>query len=148
MFKGKIYSYTNINWKEKRFEKEFNNFEEYNDFLNSNPEFNTNNFLTGFDNYLENFFNSKFALNPTYENNLSKKLLPESVDINLEKYEKEAKKIDEEKEKNKQEKSLLEKTKEKLKWYLEKFKEEWKEDLVKNIKEDIKKIEEKLKKLI
>ena len=148
MFKGKVYYYSNINWKEKKLEKDFNNFEEYNNFLNSHPEFSPNNLLSfDLDNYLENFFNSRFALETPYSNNNEeKKLLPEW--INLDEYEREAKKIDEEKRKKKEEKWVLEKTLEKLKGYLEKFKKENRNDLVEKIKEDIKKVEEKLKNLI
>jgi hypothetical protein len=149
MFKWKVYFYQNINGKEKKVEKEFNNPNEYYDFINSNPEFNYNNLLSfgDLDNYLENFFNSRFALEPVYETeNTWNNLLPEWV--NLDKYEEEVRKIDEEKKRQKEEKNLLEKSLEKLKGFLEKFKKEWKDDLVKKVKEDIKKVEEKLKKLV
>ncbi len=147
MFKWKVYFYQNINGKEKKVEKEFNNPNEYYDFINSHPEFNNNLLEIGnLDNYLENFFNSRFALEPVYDEVSSvNNLLPEGVD--LDKYEIEAKKIDEEKRKKKEEKNLLEKSLEKLKEFLEKFKKEKKEDLVKKIKKDIEKVEEKLKKL-
>ena len=146
MFKWKVYFYQNINGKEKKVEKEFNNPNEYYDFINSHPEFSNN--LLGFgnlDNYLENFFNSRFALEPVYNEVPSNNFLPEGID--LDKYEAEAQKIDEEKKKKEEEKNVLKKSLEKLKEFLEKFKKEKKDDLVKKVKKDIEKVEEKLKKL-
>jgi len=150
MFKGKIYVYQNINGKERKVEKEFTNPSEYYDFINSNWDFWSNllGWFWNLDNYLENFFNSRFALNPVYENysqDNSSNVLPEWVDLN--KYEQEAKKIEEEKKKKEEEKNLLEKSLEKLKDYLEKFKKEGKDELAKKVKEDIKKVEDRLKKL-
>ncbi len=148
MFKWKIYYYSNINGKEQKIEKEFNNPNEYYNFINSHEELNPWNLLNSFnlDNYLENFFNSKFALtSPEYYEENTTNLLPEWVDIS--KYEEEAKKIDEQKQKQEEKKSLLEKSLEKLKWFLEKFKKENKKDLVEKVKKDIEKVENELKNL-
>jgi len=157
MFKGKIYKYSNINGKEEKFEREFNDINEYNSFMSENPNllwFWTSNsdlaFNSFFDfnNYLDNFFDTKLALSSSNE----QKQLNWTTDnvewVDLSKYENELQKIESEKKKKQEEKGVLEKSLEKLKEYLEKFKKEWKEDFVKNIKEDIKKIEEKLKNLV
>lgn len=160
MFKGKVYSYSNINWKEKKFEKEFDDVREYNHFIRSNPEFS--NFsdldkwisfdsMLDFNNYLEDFFNSKFILSePKNSKVLESPNDSENIInwVDLSKYEKEVEKIEKEKKEKERKKWLLEKALEKLKWYLEKFKKENKQDLVKKIEEDIKKVEKDLKELI
>jgi hypothetical protein len=38
MFKGKIYLYKNINWKEEKVEKDFDNQDEFNKYIEKNPE--------------------------------------------------------------------------------------------------------------
>lgn len=38
MFKGKVYLYKNMNWKEERVEKDFNNQKDFEDYVNRNPE--------------------------------------------------------------------------------------------------------------
>ncbi len=157
MFKGKIYKYSNINGKEEKFEREFNDINEYNSFMSENPnllwfwEIDKSLWFSSFfdfNNYLDNFFDTKLALSSPNE---QKKLnwTPDNVEwVNLSKYEEELQKIESEKKKKQEEKWVLEKSLEKLKEYLEKFKKEWKDDFVKNIKEDIKKVEEKLKNLV
>lgn len=155
MFKWKIYSYSNNNWKEKRFEKEFDDIGDYNNFLSSTPEFSwlsrlgrwlSFDSMFDFNNYLDNFFNSRFTLS---EPKSSDKILKPSETSNVEwldlsKYEDEIIKIDREKEEKTKRKWILEWALEKLKSYLERFKNEKKEDLVKKIEEDIKKVEKDL----
>ena len=99
-----------------------------------------------FNNYLDNFFNSRFTLS---EPKSSDKILKPSETSNVEwldlsKYEDEIIKIDREKEEKTKRKWILEWALEKLKSYLERFKNEKKEDLVKKIEEDIKKVEKDL----
>lgn len=158
MFKWKIYVYKNVNGKEQKIEKEFTDPREYEQFVTQNPEFaglsNLENRLgfgefADFNKYLDNFFNSKLEalwFVPEDEYYEEKPALVE--DVNLSKYEEEARKIEEEKQQKEEEKSALKATLEKLKSYLEKFKNEDKKDLVKQVEEDIKKVEEKLKNLI
>ncbi len=38
MFKGKVYLYKNINWKEEKVEKEFDKEDEFNKYVEWNPE--------------------------------------------------------------------------------------------------------------
>lgn len=38
MFKGKVYLYKNINWKEEKVEKDFINEDEFNKYIEKNPE--------------------------------------------------------------------------------------------------------------
>lgn len=149
MFKGKIFAYQNIDGKEKRFEREFSDYESYKSFLNSNshifpsiwPSYNFG--LEALDNYLNNFLDSKLEI--AWPENTSNEI--ETDWLNLSKYEKEAMKIDEEKRQKEYKKTRLENTKKTLNSYLEKFKKEKREDLVKDIEEDLSKVESWLKEL-
>ena len=157
MFKGKVYSYSNINWKEKRFEKEFDDVGEYNNFLSSSPEFSPFSRLDrslsfdsmfDFNRYLDDFFNSRFTLSEPKSNKILKPSETSNVEwLDLSKYEDEIRKIDKEKEEQIKKKWMLEWALEKLKSYLERFKNEKREDLVKKIEEDIKKVEKDLEEL-
>jgi len=157
MFKWKVYTYSNINWREKRFEKEFNDVWEYNSFLSKNREFSkfaslSNNLgfdsIIDFDTYLDNFFNSKFSLSNFDEQKNLNEVIDNKVDwLNLSKYEQEIQKIENQKKEVNERKTILEKSLDKLNVYLDKFKKEKREDLVKDIEIDIKKVEKDLQKL-
>lgn len=158
MFKWKVYSYSNINWKEKRFEKEFDDMGEYNNFLWSDPEFSSFSRLNrwlwfdsmfDFNSYLDDFFNSRFTLSEPKSNKILKASEPSNVEwLDLSEYENEIRKIDREKEEKTKKKWMLEWSLEKLKSYLERFKNEKRDDLVKKIEEDIKKVEKDLEELV
>ena len=157
MFKWKVYSYSNINWKEKRFEKEFDDMGEYNNFLWSNPEFSSFSRLNrwlwldsmfDFNSYLDDFFNSRFTLSEPKSNKVLKASEPSNLEwLDLSEYENEIIKIDREKEEKTKKKWMLEWSLEKLKSYLERFKNEKRDDLVKKIEDDIKKVKKDLEKL-
>ena len=158
MFKWKVYSYSNIDWKEKRFEKEFNDMWEYNSFLSTDPEFLGFNKLNSwisfdsmfdFNRYLDDFFNSRVALSESKNNKVLKNFEPSNIEwVNLSKYEDEIRKMDKDKEEKNNKKWILELALKKLKSYLERFKQEKREDLVKKIEEDIKKVKKDLEKLV
>lgn len=148
MFEGKIYIYKNVNGKEQKIEKKFNNPEEYNDFISKNPElkkFNDNkiDLVTDFINLWKHLYGSA--------NNKLEDLWilwsDDETNVNLKEYEnalKEAQiETNKEEEKNKYEKIL-----EKLEYYLKEFKKINKKELIQKIEEDIKKIKEKLSKYL
>lgn len=152
MFKWKIYTYSNINWKEKRFEKEFDNPREYEEFVSQNLGFSSFlnwkmpfDSLFDFNSYLDNFFNSKILPSSLQNQRKLTQTTDDNIEwLNLSKYEKELQKIEEEKKVKIQKKNMLEKSLDKLKWYLTKFKKEKRNDLVKQIEDDIKKVEKDL----
>lgn len=154
MFKWKIYSYSNLNWKEETIEKEFDNIEEYNTFVNSNNSFWVfNSFLSSdlfsrkkifFDElFLDSYKLMKWLWNKQIEKENNNKI--NGIDIN--KYEEELNKIENEKKEKETKKQMLDDTILKLNEYLEKFKKEKREEIVKKIEEDIEKTEKELKDL-
>lgn len=157
MFKWKVYSYSNINGKEKRFEKEFDDISEYNNFLANTPEFSSFrspswgisfDSLFDFNTYLDNFFHSRFSpVDESTTKRLSQAEEEQIFGIDLSKYENEIQRIEEEKQKKDEKKNMLEKSLEKLKTYLDRFKKEKRDDIVKQIEEDIKKVEKDLEEL-
>jgi molecular chaperone DnaK (HSP70) len=154
MFKWKVYSYSNLNWKEKRFEKEFDDMWEYNNFLSSTPEFSLLDRWLSFDSmfnfnrYLDDFFDSKISLEEPKSNKVLKSSNLSDIDwLDLSKYEEEVNKIDREQEEKAKKRWKLESALEKLKSYAERFKKENREDMLKKIEEDIKKVEKDLAKV-
>lgn len=86
MFKGKIVSRTNINGKVHTFQKDFDDYDAYQEFLSTHPEFNQN--LLGAINpwrMLDRFMGFSTPLRSELPAE-SKKYLPEGID--LDKYEK------------------------------------------------------------
>ncbi len=152
MFKWKIYTYSNINWKEKRFEKEFDDPREYEEFISQNSWFSgflnwkmPFDSLFDFNSYLDNFFNSKFLPSSLQNQRKLTQTTDDNIEwLNLSKYEEELKKIENERKAKLEKKNMLEKALNKLKEYLSKFKKEKKNDLVKQIEADIKKVEKDL----
>ncbi len=147
MFKAKVYQYSNINWKENKFEKEFDNEQEYQDFIRNNENrwffgFDWNN-LTNFNRYLDDFFDRKLGYETNYFDWETPALENDLVDLS--KYEQELRKIEEDKKQKQERKSQLEATLAKLKDYKKRFKDEGKSDLLKNIESDISKVEQELK---
>lgn len=150
MFKWRVYSYSNVNWKEKRFEKEFENLDEYNDFIDKNPKFDHfehpdshwifESFLD-FNNYLDKFFHSKVSTLQAPVKTIS---ADARDDYNLPAYENELQKIEHEKMEKRQRKASLEETLANLKSYHKVFKNEGREDMTLKIEEDIKKVEKEL----
>lgn len=149
MFKAKVYYYSNENWKENKFEKEFDNESDYQQFVKTNDYWIWNldwGNMLNFNKYLDHFFDRKlFGLGYNEEDETL-----ENIDnwwfIDLSAYEKELQNLKQSKRDKELKKSQLEVTLEKLKDYKKQFKLEWKEDLVKNVQADIDKVESELKK--
>jgi len=94
-----------------------------------------------FDNYLNNLFDRRLALNswsPPLEDNLP-------IDIN--RYEEEVRKIDMDESEKRRRKEQLESAKTRLTEYKEKFNNSGKKDLLKEVEADMKKIDEELQSL-
>ncbi len=153
MFKGKITIVKNINGKEEKIEKEFDSIEEYQKFLAENnmtgykalPDLRLSlsewDALASFiDQIFEDKLNNFFLEAPEEE-------LSEDLPVDIKKYEEEAAKIEEEKEKKEAKKAELKRAIEKLKSFVKTFEKEGKKDLAKSAKEDIKKLEAELKSL-
>lgn len=141
MFQGKVYSYQNINGKEKSFEKTFDSYDEYRSFMGWENLFS--NFLGSglnmFDNYLDHFFDRKLALG-SWEPHRSEESLP----VDMSKYEQASRKIDMDESEKKRRREQLENAKSRLTEYQKKFKESGEKDLLKDIESDMKKIDQEL----
>lgn len=147
MFKAKVYQYSNINGKENKIEREFDNEQDYQNFIQNNENQSMFGFnwwsLREFNKYLDDFFDRKLG----YDFWETENELPyfENSPVDLSKYEQELRKIENDKKAKEAKKNQLESTLSKLREYRKKFKEEWKDDLVKNIDSDISKVQEELK---
>jgi len=141
MFQGKVYSYQNINGKEKSFEKTFDSYDEYRNFMWGNDSFSWFLGSAGsmFDSYLNNFFDRKMTLGPGNEDM--------QLPVNMNKYDEEIRKIDMSEQEKKRKREQLESAKTRLTEYKEKFQQSWKKDLLKDVESDMKKIEDELKSL-
>lgn len=148
MFKAKVYYYSNQNWKENKFEKEFDNETDYQQFVKTNDywiwNFDWGNMLN-FNKYLDHFFDRKLFGIGYDEPNETKEDIDNWWFVDLSTYEKELQNLHQSKREKELRKSQLEKTLEKLRDYKKQFKLEWKEDLVKNVQADIDKVESELK---
>lgn len=139
MFKWRIISRSNINGKVHTFQKDFDDYESYQDFVGAHPEYSPRAFI-------ENFWNPWWSFDrflPSYDQNsllpADTRHLPEGVD--LEKYEKRRIEKRQTEAEKLQKKQSLERTLSYLKDYLEEnpwdSEAEW----------DIEKIEKEIKDL-
>lgn len=145
MFQGKVYSYQNINGKEKSFEKTFDSYDEYRSFMWGNSMLS--GFLGGagniFDSYFNNFFDSRMALTSGGQSSESSIDLP----VDMKKYDEEVRKIEMSEREKECRKQQLESAKTRLTEYKTKFESSGKKGLLKDVETDMKKIEEELKSL-
>lgn len=152
-FSGKVFMYSNINWKEKRIEKDFSDKTEFDSFVKENNfEFPSidldliHNFKSTFfpvKDFLESI-DLKSLFNETPLRLLdTNKWITESVDLNS--YRDEIKRIEQEKKDKKLKIERLESAEAQLRDYISTFEIEWKEELKKKAQEDLKKIESELK---
>lgn len=137
MFKWRIVSRSNVNGKVHSFQKDFDDYDDYQEFLVGHPEFNTQNFL-------DTFWNSWKSWDPFLapESPLllaDTRYLPEGVD--LDKYEK--KRF--EKQIALEEKSQKKLSLERAQSYLDGYVQENPDDT--DAKKDLEKIEKELKEL-
>ena len=139
--------YSNINGREEKLEREFDNPQEFQSFAGQMPAFQLLNRFPSFGrdglnsihNYFENLLDRRLWLG--YQDAEQPQAL---VDLN--KYEDAIQQIEYQKAHKDEHTKQLKATLQKLKDYKKKFKEENREDMLGQLDEDIKKIEEELKK--
>ena len=151
---------TGPDWKVYKFEREFTDPKEYEEFISQHPDLDFRNFprlslnewtslerwideliwkkLNMISGYLTNFFNEVGS--KEYEEDVP-------LDVNFREYEMELQKLEEERKKIENKRKKLEDALKKLEDYRRRFKEAGKKDLVENVEKDIKKVKEELKKL-
>ena len=151
MFKGKIKIVKNVNGKKEVVEKGFNSPEEYQRFLVENAGMSnmpdpslTLSEWGALGSFIDQIFEDKMADFIPIE--MAEEETP-GLPVDIDKYEKEAAKIEEEKEKNKAKKTEIKKAIEKLKAFIKSFEKEGKQDLAKSAKADIEKLGKELKQL-
>jgi hypothetical protein len=153
MFKGKIVYYENINGKEEKFEKEFDDQKEYADFINSSDDSQWDLCVHTSHWYphgswlwpkwtVESFSRPDSCSDASAISKKDGVFFESAVDIS--KYEKAEKKMENDKKNVWVKKEKLKETKEKLEGFLEKFKTAGKLDLVKDIESDLEKVEQEL----
>ena len=138
--------YSNMNGREEKLEREFDNPQEFQSFAKQIPAFQMLNRVPLFGLDVRDTFHTYF------ENLLDKRLWvdyqPQSEShglVDLNKYEDALAQIEYEKVHKDDHQKQLKSSLQKLKDYKKRFKEEQKEDMIIQIDEDIKKIEEELK---
>lgn len=151
MFKGRVYVYKNINWKEEKIEREFDNPHDFHSFAKTNNVLWLDKFTSpmlwlgdraNLQNYFDNLVDRKLWL--TYDGDYD---YGEQPIVDLNKYEQELEKIEYQKQHKDDNLKLLKNNLNTLKDYKKKFKDEAREDIVEQIDADIKKIEEEIKKI-
>ncbi len=159
MFKGKVYVYKNINWKEEKIEREFDNPQEFQSFAKTNNVWwleRFTNTLTSpmlwlwewanLQNYFDNLIDRRLWLNYNWDDEDQDNYVEWSL-VDLNKYEQELEKIEYQRQHKDENLKSLKNSLHKLKEYKKRFKDEWREDMIENIDSDIKKIEEEIAKL-
>lgn len=159
MFKGKVYVYKNINWKEERVEREFDNPQEFQSFAKTNNvwwlERFTNSLTSpllwlwdwaNLQNYFDNLLDKRLGLAYQSDYGDQEKLTEWNL-VDLNKYEQELEKIEYQKQHKDENLKSLKNNLHRLKEYKKRFKDEWREDIIENIDFDIKKVEEEIAKL-
>ena len=159
MFKGKVYVYKNINWKEEKIEREFDNPQEFQSFAKTNNiwwlERFTNTLTSpmlwlwewaNLQNYFDNLIDRRLWLNYNWDDEDQDNYVEWNF-VDLNKYEQELEKIEYQRQHKDENLKSLKNSLHKLKEYKKRFKDEWREDMIENIDSDIKKIEEEIAKL-
>lgn len=144
-FKGKVYVYKNINWKEEEFEKEFDNPQDFHAFERSyhQPEmewpFMWLGDWTRLHDYFNNLIDQRFGLwcncDECEDEEENECHLPSG--INLDEYEQELQKMEYAKAHKTEKIQQLKDTLARLKDYKKRFKAEWRDDMVEKIDADI-----------
>jgi hypothetical protein len=160
MFKGKVYVYKNINWKEEKIEREFDNPQEFQSFAKTNNVWWLERFAdrltspmlwlwewANLQNYFDNLIDRRLWLNYKNWDDENQDNYVEWSLIDLNKYEQELEKIEYQKQHKDESLKLLKNSLHKLKEYKKRFKDEWREDIIESIDSDIKKVEEEIAKL-
>jgi len=156
-FKGKVVYYTNINGKEQRVEKEFDNPTEYQNFISNNnlqlPGGWDGLWMTNLDTVFEKFFTQKLgnflgrsALNYQDTTPWTASLwYDDEYSAHLAWYEADLQKLEEEKAKKEARKNYLTGLIEKLKEYKKRFEEAGLKEKLKSVEDDIKNAVKELK---
>lgn len=153
MFKGRIYVYKNINWKEEKIEREFDNPQDFQSFAKTNNVLWLDRFTSpmlwlgdwaNLQNYFDSLVDRKLWL--TYDGYYDNDYGEQSI-VDLNKYEQELEKIEYQKQHKDDNLKSLKDSLHKLKDYKKKFKDEAREDIIEQIDVDIKKIEEEISKI-
>lgn len=152
MFKWKVYVYKNINWREEKLEREFDNPQDFQSFAKANNVWWLGNFTktmfglndrVNLNNYFDNLVDRKLWL--TYHSdNEAENENSNSYLVDLDQYEKEIEKIEYKKQHKDESIKSFKKTLWQLKDYKKKFKEEGRDDMIEKIDIDIKKIEDEI----
>ncbi len=155
MFKGKVCVYKNINWKEEKIEREFDNPNDFQSFANTNAVWWLDSLASpmlwlgdwaNLQTYFDSLIDRRFWLSYDWEDDYQ-----ESFEhwwfVDLRKYEDELEKIEYQKQHKDDHLKLLKDDLHKLKEYKKKFKDEGRDDVVENIDFDIKNIEQEIKSL-
>lgn len=148
MFKGKVYMYINVNGKEEKLEREFDNPQDFQFFAKQMPSFSIGIGshplgLNGWGN-INDYFDYLLDKKMGGQSSIAKQEMPWLV--NMDKYEQALEELEYQKTHKEEHLKELKATMKKLKDYKKKFTEEGKEDLITQIDEDIKKIEEEIEK--
>lgn len=158
MFKGKVYVYKNINWKEEKIEREFDNPQEFQSFAKTHNVWWLGSFTNlvspmlwlwdwaNLQNYFDNLIDKRLWLTHNWDYDDQGYDAEENL-VDLNKYEQELEKIEYQKQHKDEHLKSLKNSLNKLKDYKKKFKDEWREDIIENIDSDIKKVEEEISKL-
>lgn len=159
MFKGKVYVYKNINWKEEKIEREFDNPQDFQSFAKTNNvlwlESFTNTLVSpmlwlgdwvNLQSYFDNLIDKRFWLTYNWDEYDQKNYVGWNL-VDLNKYEEELEKIEYQKQHKDENLKSLKNSLQKLKEYKSRFKDEGRGDLIEDIDSDIKKIEEEIKNL-
>ena len=147
MFKWKIYVYKNVNGKEEKIEREFDNPKDFQAFAQQNDVLQYEDMQmprlwlwdrVNLNNYFEDLIDRRLGI-PVFEG-AEEPALANSV-VDLDKYEEELQKIEYQKQHKDEHTKALKSTLQKLKDYKKQFKSEGRDDMVKQIDDDIKKVE-------
>ncbi|HPC34239.1 MAG TPA: hypothetical protein PLP73_01130 [Candidatus Absconditabacterales bacterium] len=158
MFKGKVYVYKNINGKEEKIEREFDNPQDFQSFAKNNEVSGLESFSNtprspilglgdwaNLQNYLDNLIDRRLGL--TYDGyDEEQDNYDEGGLIDLNKYELELEKIEYQKQHKDETLKHLKSTLQKLKDYKKKFKTEGRDDMIESIDLDIQKVETEISK--
>lgn len=160
MFKGRVQFYQNINGKEKWITKDFDNLQDYENFIKSNRDFfpelsdwmrewsDEGNLLAYIENMFQKYFGGKFSIPwATLQSSEEERWLP----VDLSYYQKALSKIENQKREKETKRKRLEDARKQIEEYISQLEshkgEEWVEEVLKKAEEDIKKIDEELAKL-
>ena len=153
MFKGKVYIYKNLNGREEKIEREFDDAHEFQSFAKKHDvgfyPFHSPILWLGEWANLQNYFDSLVdrKLGLSYDDSENWVIEQDDSIVNLDKYDQELKKIEYQKQHKEETLNSLKDTLHKLKEYKKKFKDAGQDHMIEDIDADIKKVEEEIENL-